>query len=290
MKKLVLALTAIAAFSGSALAADLPARTYSKAPAYEPLPSWTGFYIFGGGGGGVWDANTGVVATGTGTCILCTNQKQGGDGWFGTVGAGYDWQFSGDWVAGVFGRRPVGQHQGFDPGSGSRRYGLGKEQGQLCGRCSAGLPRRSDRLFLRQRRIQRIAMVGHDLAEHRERPRLGLPHQFLQLKWLVHRRWRGEQAGALRLPGSQLVHEDRISCGLQQHQDPQRTLRSSRVCRLAATSPSSRLRRPSARRWSIASTGLAPRWCRSTKSSAEGLAFQKPRHGPGLFCVQSYRC
>ena len=50
MKKLVLALTAIAAFTGSAVAADLPARTYSKAPVYvEPTPSWTGFYIFGGG-------------------------------------------------------------------------------------------------------------------------------------------------------------------------------------------------------------------------------------------------
>jgi len=103
MKKFALALAAIATFGGSALAADLPARTYSKAPAYiEPMPSWTGFYFFGGGGGGLWDADTGVVVTGSGACILCTNQKQGGDGWFGTVGAGYDWQFSGDWVAGIF--------------------------------------------------------------------------------------------------------------------------------------------------------------------------------------------
>jgi outer membrane immunogenic protein len=112
MKKLVLALAAVAAFSGSALAADLPARTYSKAPVIEPTPSWTGFYFFGGGGGGVWDANTGVVATGTGTCILCTNQKQGGDGWFGTVGAGYDWQFGGDWVAGVFADGQFGSLKG----------------------------------------------------------------------------------------------------------------------------------------------------------------------------------
>jgi outer membrane immunogenic protein len=102
MKRLVLALTAVAAFTGSALAADLPARTYSKAPMVEPLPSWTGFYLFGGVGGGLWDANTGIVTTATGACILCTNQKQGGDGWLGTVGAGYDWQFGGDWVAGIF--------------------------------------------------------------------------------------------------------------------------------------------------------------------------------------------
>ncbi len=113
MNKLVLALTALAAFSGSALAADLPARTYSKAPAFvEPAPSWTGFYIFGGGGGGLWAADTGVVATGTGACILCTNQKQGGDGWFGTVGAGYDWQFSGSWVAGIFADGQFGSIKG----------------------------------------------------------------------------------------------------------------------------------------------------------------------------------
>jgi outer membrane immunogenic protein len=112
MRKLVLALIAVAAFSGSALAADLPARTYSKAPMVELPPSWTGFYFFGGAGGGVWDANTGVVTTATGTCILCTNQKQGGDGWFGTVGAGYDWQFGGDWVAGIFADGQFGSFKG----------------------------------------------------------------------------------------------------------------------------------------------------------------------------------
>ena len=46
MKKLVLALSAIAAFTGSAIAADLPARTYSKAPAMvAPVATWTGCYI-----------------------------------------------------------------------------------------------------------------------------------------------------------------------------------------------------------------------------------------------------
>ena len=79
MKKLVLALTALAAFTGSASAADLGARPYAKAPAPVAMaPSWTGFYIFGGGGGGVWDANGGVDATATGTCIICTNTR---DGW-----------------------------------------------------------------------------------------------------------------------------------------------------------------------------------------------------------------
>ena len=50
MKKLVIALTALAAFAGSASAADLGARPYAKAPApVMAAPSWTGFYIFGGG-------------------------------------------------------------------------------------------------------------------------------------------------------------------------------------------------------------------------------------------------
>ena len=49
MKKFALALTALAAFTGSAVAADLSAApAYSKAPAVVATPSWTGFYIFGG--------------------------------------------------------------------------------------------------------------------------------------------------------------------------------------------------------------------------------------------------
>ncbi len=112
MKKILLALTAVAAMTGSASAADLAARPYVKAPMPAPVANWTGFYIFGGGGGGVWDANTGVQSTVTGLPILGFNQKQGGDGWFGTVGAGYDWQFSGTWVAGVFADGQFGSLKG----------------------------------------------------------------------------------------------------------------------------------------------------------------------------------
>jgi outer membrane immunogenic protein len=102
MKKLLVTMAALAAFTGSAFAADLPARTYTKAPAPVLAPSWTGFYIFGGGGGGLWDANGGVDVTGGGPCIVCTNTKTGGSGYFGTVGAGYDWQWTPSWVFGVF--------------------------------------------------------------------------------------------------------------------------------------------------------------------------------------------
>jgi outer membrane immunogenic protein len=115
MKRLVVALTALAAFSGSALAADMAPR-YAKAPApVLPIYNWTGFYIFGGGGGGIWSADSNVVSTGAfgpaGTA-LTRDQRMGGDGWFGTVGAGYDMQFGGKWVAGIFGDGQFGSLKG----------------------------------------------------------------------------------------------------------------------------------------------------------------------------------
>ena len=111
MKKFVLALTAIAALTGTASAADM-GRPYTKAPVVAAAPSWTGFYLFGGGGGGLWDANGGVDFTGTSVCAICTNTRTGGDGWFGTVGAGYDWQATPSWVFGVFGDGTFGSLKG----------------------------------------------------------------------------------------------------------------------------------------------------------------------------------
>jgi outer membrane immunogenic protein len=112
MKKLLLALTAVAAFTGSAVAADLPARTYSKAPMAMPVAqSWTGFYIFGGGGYGMFDSDT-YIQTYPGSNPLTIGQKTGGDGYFGTVGAGYDWQFNSSWVGGIFADGQFGSIKG----------------------------------------------------------------------------------------------------------------------------------------------------------------------------------
>ena len=113
MKKTLAILATLAAFTGSAMAADMAPHAYSKAPApIAVAPNWTGFYIFGGVGGGLWDANTSAFTTATGTCLVCVNNKQGGDGWFGTVGAGYDWQFNGRWVFGLLADGQFGSLKG----------------------------------------------------------------------------------------------------------------------------------------------------------------------------------
>src|SRR5260370_27718691 len=109
MKKLVLALTAFAAFTGSATAAALAARPYTKAPApIAPLTTWTGCYVGGGGGGAATkndhnDFSNSLALTGfaPGTA-LGSNLSTGADGWFGTVQVGCDYQFN-NFVVGVFG-------------------------------------------------------------------------------------------------------------------------------------------------------------------------------------------
>ena len=53
MKRMLIGIAAVTSlFATSAFAADLPMRTYTKAPAYvEPVYNWTGFYIGGNVGG-----------------------------------------------------------------------------------------------------------------------------------------------------------------------------------------------------------------------------------------------
>ena len=99
MKKVLLALTAVAAMTGSAFAADMAPRTYAKAPAPAPVTSWTGCWISGGGGYGLFRVNHDERVAGVGTI---DNATVGGDGWLATVGAGCDYQFSNRWVVGAF--------------------------------------------------------------------------------------------------------------------------------------------------------------------------------------------
>ena len=115
MKKIVLSLFAAtamtaAAFSGSANAADM-GMPMKAAPPPAPVMSWTGFYLFGGAGGGLLAADTYTRDTLTGV-PLTINQRMGGSGWFGTVGGGYDWQVSPGWVVGILGDYQFGSIRG----------------------------------------------------------------------------------------------------------------------------------------------------------------------------------
>jgi outer membrane immunogenic protein len=87
-------------------------RLYTKAPASIAGPSWTGFYAFGGAGGGLWSADSNLNTTGGAVTPITRDQRLGGTGWFGTVGLGYDWQFGGSWVAGVFADGQFGDIKG----------------------------------------------------------------------------------------------------------------------------------------------------------------------------------
>ena len=112
MKRLVVALTALAAFTAPALAADMAPRYAKAAPAAVAYaPSWTGCYIGAGGGGGVYVQDTTQYfvppIAPAGTRIQAEAQHTlGGKGYFGTVGGGCDYQFgvgTYNFVIGAFG-------------------------------------------------------------------------------------------------------------------------------------------------------------------------------------------
>lgn len=91
MKAFLLATAAAVGFVSAASAADLPARTYTKAPAYAPAPiyNWTGLYI-GGHVGGAFNGNSDFF---------------GDDARFlGGVQVGGDYQLSPNWVLGIEGQ------------------------------------------------------------------------------------------------------------------------------------------------------------------------------------------
>jgi outer membrane immunogenic protein len=115
MKKFVLALAASAVLAGPAFAADMAARMPVKAaPAVAPVASWTGCYISGGGGYGLWQNSHDQVVTGApnggGVAypvgqVVATDIDNGGRGWNADIGGGCDYQFGGP---GFFGSMLIG--------------------------------------------------------------------------------------------------------------------------------------------------------------------------------------
>jgi len=118
-----LAAAAMLGATQSGFAADMPAKApVVKAPVAAGIP-WTGFYVNGGIGYGMWAADTTVVDSATSACIHCETQVQGGKGWLGTIGAGYDYQFTPQIVAGLFGDASLSSLKGTIQDSGPFRAG-----------------------------------------------------------------------------------------------------------------------------------------------------------------------
>ena len=100
MRKLAVVAIAVVGFGQAAGAADLPAKApVLKAPV--ATTNWTGFYVNGGFGYGLWSADT-TTTTPAGAPGLIVPQTQGGKGWLGRIGGGYDYQFTSKIIAGVF--------------------------------------------------------------------------------------------------------------------------------------------------------------------------------------------
>ena len=95
---------------GSAMAADMPVKApYLKAP--PPSFSWTGCFLGAGGGYGMFTQNT-FHETDPGHVANSATQTGGGEGWFGTVQAGCDYQVASSWVIGAFGDWDFGSIKG----------------------------------------------------------------------------------------------------------------------------------------------------------------------------------
>ena len=104
MKRVLLGVVSLIAIGDSALAADLPARTYTpaKAPAMvSPAYDWSGFYIGVDGGGG-WNRNCWSNTSFFGPPVSPSASEGCSTASGGTVGGqvGYRWQVA-PWVFGV---------------------------------------------------------------------------------------------------------------------------------------------------------------------------------------------
>ncbi len=103
MKRMLIGIAAVASLlATSAFAADLPARTYTKAPVYvEPVYNWTGFYI-GGNIGYSWGRSddTSTLTNTAGTVLFSSADKTDLNGIVGGGQIGYNWQVQ-SWVWGL---------------------------------------------------------------------------------------------------------------------------------------------------------------------------------------------
>jgi outer membrane immunogenic protein len=104
MNKLLIATTAAVALAtvGTAGAADLPVKAPPMVAAAPIVYGWTGCYVSGGVGYGMWNQDNNAFTT-VGPPASTLTQTAGGRGWLGRVGVGCDYQVAPQFVIGAFG-------------------------------------------------------------------------------------------------------------------------------------------------------------------------------------------
>jgi outer membrane immunogenic protein len=103
MRKALLGVVAIGSvIATSAFAADLGTPYYKAAPAAPSVVNWTGCYVNGGIGYGLWKQEH-FAETFPGLAQLDQTTDNGGEGWLGRVGLGCDYQVGSSFVVGAFG-------------------------------------------------------------------------------------------------------------------------------------------------------------------------------------------
>src|SRR5215510_12462113 len=107
MRKLALALAATAALAGQAMAADMPMKAARPLPPPVPVANWTGCYIAGSVGYGLYDNETNSrfrdPILGGPVFVTGADVDVGGRGWLAGGGGGCDYQFGFGGSGGIFG-------------------------------------------------------------------------------------------------------------------------------------------------------------------------------------------
>src|ERR1700682_20798 len=106
MKALGVVSAALFLAASSALAADMAAKAPLRAAPVAYAPNWTGCYVGGGGGYGLWNQENTAFADGPPRVPFSDTTTTGGRGYFGTVQGGCDYQFAAmgqQFVIGAFG-------------------------------------------------------------------------------------------------------------------------------------------------------------------------------------------
>lgn len=103
MKKFLIAATTLSLYAGSAQAADLPARTYTKAPPIS-VYEWSGFYVGAHIGGAFLDGSSTLQSAPAPLFFpLGTRQTGSGSAFLGGGQIGFNYRLNPNWLIGIEG-------------------------------------------------------------------------------------------------------------------------------------------------------------------------------------------